>query len=108
MDVFSTLDDLIAALDAPSTGDPVATARVTNALATANKKLSNSYDNVLTVTASVGARMNELEALDATGTKKGLTYAKSLSRTWKIWTTTPAPASLRCAKWRCKPPRRHS
>ncbi|WP_315134878.1 flagellar hook-associated protein FlgL [Achromobacter marplatensis] len=79
MDVFSTLDNLIAALDAPSTGDPVATARLTNALATANKKLSNSYDNVLTVTASVGARMNELEALDATGTKKGLTYAKSLS-----------------------------
>ncbi|KAG0770973.1 hypothetical protein G6F22_016907 [Rhizopus arrhizus] len=79
MDVFSTLDDLIAALDAPSTGDPVATARVTNALATANKKLSNSYDNVLTVTAAVGARMNELEALDAPGTKKGLTYAKSLS-----------------------------
>lgn len=79
MDVFSTLDDLISALDAPSNGDPAATARVTNALATANKKLSNSYDNVLTVTASVGARMNELDALDATGTKKGLTYAKSLS-----------------------------
>ncbi|CAB3630800.1 flagellar hook-associated protein FlgL [Achromobacter pestifer] len=79
MDVFSTLDNLIAALDAPSNGDPAATARVTNALATANKKLSNSYDNVLTVTASVGARMNELDALDATGTKKGLTYSKSLS-----------------------------
>lgn len=79
MDVFSTLDDLISALDAPSSGDPVATAHLNNALATANKKLSNSYDNVLTVTASVGARMNELDALDATGTKKGLTYAKSLS-----------------------------
>ncbi len=79
MDVFSTLDTLISALDAPSSGDPVATAHLGNALATANKKLSNSYDNVLTVTASVGARMNELDALDATGTKKGLTYAKSLS-----------------------------
>lgn len=79
MDVFSTLDNLISALDAPSSGDPAATAHLNNALATANKKLSNSYDNVLTVTASVGARMNELDALDATGTKKGLTYAKSLS-----------------------------
>lgn len=79
MDVFSTLDDLISALDAPSDGDPVAAAHLTNALATANKKLSNSYDNVLTVNASVGARMNELEALDATGTNKGLSYAKSLS-----------------------------
>jgi len=79
MDVFATLDNLIAALDAPSAGDPVATARLNNELATANKKLANIYDNVLTVNASVGARMNELEALDATGTQKGLSYAKSLS-----------------------------
>ncbi|CAB3917012.1 flagellar hook-associated protein FlgL [Achromobacter animicus] len=79
MDVFATLDDLIAALDAPSSGNPVATAHLNNALATANKKLSNTYDNVLTVTASVGARLNELEALDATGTQKGLSYSKSLS-----------------------------
>ncbi len=79
MDVFATLDDVIAALDAPSAGDPVATAKLNNALATANKKLANTYDNVLTVQASVGARMNELDALDATGTQKGLSYSKSLS-----------------------------
>ncbi|WP_313619957.1 flagellar hook-associated protein FlgL [Achromobacter sp.] len=79
MDIFATLDDLISTLDAPSSGDPVATARLNNALATANKKMSNTYDNVLTVTASVGARMNELDALDATGTQKGLSYSKSLS-----------------------------
>jgi len=79
MDVFATLDNLIAALDAPSAGDPVATARLNNALATANKKLASNYDNVLTVNASVGARMNELEALDASGTQKALSYAKSLS-----------------------------
>lgn len=79
MDVFATLDNLISALDVPSSGDPVATAHLNNALATANKKLSSTYDNVLTVTASVGARMNELDALDATGTQKGLTYSKSLS-----------------------------
>ena len=60
--------------------------------ATANKKLSTNYDNVLTVAASVGARMNELEALDATGSQKGLSYTKSLSDR-KTWTTTRAPAS---------------
>ncbi len=79
MDVFATLDNVIAALDAPSAGDPVATAKLKNALATANKKLANTYDNVLTVQASVGARMNELDALNATGTQKGLSYSKSLS-----------------------------
>ncbi|MDH3065068.1 flagellar hook-associated protein FlgL [Achromobacter insolitus] len=79
MDVFATLDNIISALDAPNDGDPVAMARLNNALATANKKFANNYDNVLTVQASVGARMNELDALDATGTQKGLSYAKSLS-----------------------------
>ncbi|MGB3430746.1 flagellar hook-associated protein FlgL [Achromobacter sp.] len=79
MDVFATLDNVIAALDAPNDGDPVAMARLNNALATANKKFANNYDNVLTVQASVGARMNELDALDATGTQKGLSYSKSLS-----------------------------
>lgn len=79
MDVFATLDNVIAALDAPNDGDPVAMARLNNALATTNKKFANNYDNVLTVQASVGARMNELEALDATGTQKGLSYSKSLS-----------------------------
>ncbi|WP_251865718.1 flagellar hook-associated protein FlgL [Achromobacter sp. Marseille-Q4962] len=79
VDLFSTLDNLIETLDSPIAGDEVALARLNNVLATANKKLSTNYDNVLTVAASVGARMNELEALDATGTQKGLSYSKSLS-----------------------------
>ncbi|MCJ9713941.1 flagellar hook-associated protein 3, partial [Bordetella hinzii] len=36
-------------------------------------------DNVLTVRASVGARMNEIDALDATGTQNGLSYTQQLS-----------------------------
>jgi flagellar hook-associated protein 3 FlgL len=79
VDMFNTLDNLIKVLDSPIAGDEVALAKLNNELATANKKLASNYDNVLTVSASVGARMNELEALDATGTKKGLTYSKSLS-----------------------------
>ncbi|AVG38967.1 flagellar hook-associated protein FlgL [Achromobacter insolitus] len=79
VDLFNTLDSLIKVLDSPIAGDEVALAKLTNELATANKKLASNYDNVLTVAASVGARMNELEALDATGTQKGLSYSKSLS-----------------------------
>lgn len=79
MDMFNTLDSLIKVLDSPIAGDEVALAKLNNELATANKKLASNYDNVLTVSASVGARMNELEALDATGTVKGLNYTKSLS-----------------------------
>jgi len=79
VDMFNTLDSLIKVLDSPIAGDEVALAKLNNELATANKKLSSNYDNVLTVAASVGARMNELDALDATGSQKGLTYSKSLS-----------------------------
>jgi flagellar hook-associated protein 3 FlgL len=79
VDMFNTLDSLIKVLDSPIAGDEVAMAKLNNELATANKKLASNYDNVLTVAASVGARMNELEALDATGTQKGLSYSKSLS-----------------------------
>ncbi|RSE76348.1 flagellar hook-associated protein FlgL [Achromobacter denitrificans] len=79
VDMFNTLDSLIKVLDSPIAGDEIALAKLNNELATANKKLASNYDNVLTVAASVGARMNELEALDATGTQKGLTYSKSLS-----------------------------
>ncbi|QVQ28736.1 flagellar hook-associated protein FlgL [Achromobacter deleyi] len=79
VDMFNTLDNLIKVLDSPIAGDEKALARLNNELATANKKLASNYDNVLTVAASVGARLNELDALDATGTQKGLSYSKSLS-----------------------------
>lgn len=79
VDLFSTLDSLVKTLDSPIGGDLVALAKLNNELATANKKLSANYDNVLTIAASVGARMNELDALAAIGTQKGLSYAKSLS-----------------------------
>lgn len=79
VDMFKTLDNLIAALDAPAAGDEVALAKLNNTLSTTNKTLSNIYDNLQTVQASVGARLNELDALDSTGSQRGLSYAKSLS-----------------------------
>lgn len=79
MDMFETLNELIGALKAPSSNNPQATAALVNQLASANKQVSLAYDNILTVRASVGARMNELDALDATGNQKGLSYTKQLS-----------------------------
>jgi flagellar hook-associated protein 3 FlgL len=79
MDVFGTLNSLITALQQPSQGDPVSTAALRNMLATANKKISLNLDNVSTVQASVGARENELDALDSTGDQRSLTQTKTLS-----------------------------
>ncbi|WP_171962956.1 flagellar hook-associated protein FlgL [Bordetella trematum] len=90
MDMFATLNNLISALQAPSGGDPVRSAALSNQLATANKTLTLGLDNVLTVRASVGSRLNEIDALDATGTLNALSYSQQLSKLEDvdIYTTT--------------------
>jgi len=77
--VFNTLSDLITALEAPTEGDPAAMANLANSLSTANRKLNLHLDNVLTVRASVGARMNELDALSDEGSMRNLNYKAQLS-----------------------------
>ena len=76
-DVFATISDAITALRAPVNGaGPAAQAKLLNALSTANRKITNAHDNVLTVRASVGTRLQELEALGSTGDSRAL-YDKS-------------------------------
>lgn len=77
--VFNTMKDLITALETPTEGNPAAAADLSNALATANRKLNLHLDNVLTVRASVGARMNELDALGDEGSMRNLNYKAQLS-----------------------------
>jgi flagellar hook-associated protein 3 FlgL len=79
VNLFQTFDSVIAALNSPVEGDDQAIASLRNVLNTAMQRMATSYDNVLTVRASVGARMNELTALDNTGTQRNLGYAKALS-----------------------------
>jgi len=64
-DVFGALGDVIKALKTPVNG-PASQALVLNALSTANRKLTNAHDNVLTVRSSVGSRLQELDALEVT------------------------------------------
>ncbi len=78
MDVFTAMGDLIASLRAP-VADPAASARLQNALSTANVKLANAYDNVLTVRSAVGSRMAELDALNAGGQRRDLVDRSYLS-----------------------------
>lgn len=79
VDIFAALDSLIAGLNAPTTDDPAAAAAWSNTLSTATNILQNGYDNILTVRAGVGAKMQEVDALDSVGTDKALSYAKQLS-----------------------------
>lgn len=65
-DVFQAMRDLITALRVPAT-DAASMANVRNALGTANAKITNAHDNVLTVRSAVGSRLAELDSLNASG-----------------------------------------
>jgi flagellar hook-associated protein 3 FlgL len=73
-DIFVTLNDLVTLLQAPATP-----AALTTGLATANNNLDLALDNVLTVRASVGSRLQELDALDNAGEDRHIQYSQILS-----------------------------
>ncbi|MGB6006928.1 flagellar hook-associated protein FlgL [Castellaniella sp.] len=77
--IFQTFDNLIAALNDPAQGNAQATAKLRNTLNTGMQQFATNYDNVLTVRASIGARMNELQALDDSGSQRNLGFTKALS-----------------------------
>jgi len=80
LNVFDTLDAIIQALETPNDGDELGQAKVANALASAMQRIDVNYNQVLTVRASVGSRLNEIDAIDANGSSRGLSYANQLSK----------------------------
>jgi len=80
INVFNTLDQVIAALNTPISNDPKAEAQFRNAMATALQLVEENYNTVLTVRSSVGSRMNEIETLNDAGVQQVLSYESELSR----------------------------
>lgn len=74
-DVFSEFQKLITALESGVAGNAFH-----NVLAQSLTHLDASLDNVLRVRASVGARMNEVDALNSVGSDLTVQYAATLSR----------------------------
>ena len=77
--IFNTIEDLIAALETPSSGQPGGT-RLTNSLNTVLQNLSNSMENILTTQASIGARLQEIDALESVGSDQNIQYQQKLSQ----------------------------
>jgi flagellar hook-associated protein 3 FlgL len=75
--VFTTITNLIQTLRAPAEGS-TGRAALANGLSTAGMNMKNTLDNVLTVQASVGARMKELDNLDSTGDDLNIQYQTAL------------------------------
>jgi flagellar hook-associated protein 3 FlgL len=76
--VFTTVTNLIKTLRSPADGSS-GKAALANGLATASSNMQNALDNVLTVQASVGARLKELDYLETTGTDLDTQYQTTLS-----------------------------
>ena len=72
--VFTTISDLINALNAPVVG-----ANLTNSLSHGLNQLDNALNNVLTTRATLGLRLNELDALQTAGEDMGLQLKQTLS-----------------------------
>ena len=77
--VFATLDALRTALQGAGTG-AVENTRLANALNTANSDLQNALDRVLGVTASVGTRLRETDAVITANEDVDLSYESRLSQ----------------------------
>ena len=76
-DVFATIQNLINILNTPLT--PANQAAFTAGIATGLSSMRQGLDNVLTVRASIGSRLHELDQLNISGSDLDLQYSKSLS-----------------------------
>lgn len=98
LNMFDTLDSIIDALKNPMENDPIATAAFQNTLATAMQRLDVNYNNVLTVRSSVGARMNQIDAISSNGAARSLSYSAQLSQLEDVdYYTASAQLQLRTA-----------
>jgi flagellar hook-associated protein 3 FlgL len=75
--VFKTISNLIDTLRAPADGS-TGKAALANGLSMASVNMKNALDNVLTVQASVGSRLKELDNLDSTGDDLNVQYTSTL------------------------------
>ena len=77
-DLFRTMEAAIRVLESPAQ-TPAEKAELRNTLNTSMRDLDNALDNVLTVRASAGAKLNELDVVDAVGSNRMLNYEQTLS-----------------------------
>lgn len=78
-DIFSTLDQMISALESPVAGSATTTAAFQNQLGLISQNLDQAFDKVLGKQTSIGARRSELDALTSVATDLNLQYQTDLS-----------------------------
>ncbi|MDP1558077.1 MAG: flagellar hook-associated protein FlgL [Nitrosomonas sp.] len=74
--IFKTIDDLINTISGTGNGNGI---KLTNGLNTALQNLQNDLDHILTVRASVGARLQEIDTLQGVGEDSAIQIQKNIS-----------------------------
>lgn len=77
-DLFKTIDGALTALRTPS-ADNTTDTQYTDAIDKANRGLSNSLNNVLSVRSELGTQMSELDNLDTLGDNRDVSNSTKLS-----------------------------
>lgn len=78
--IFKTISDMISVLNTPvPSGSASGAAQLAGGLQRGINNLDKALDNVLASQASMGLRLNELDALQSTGDDLGLQYKQTLS-----------------------------
>ncbi len=78
VNLFTTLNNVIAALNSPDDSS-VAAAALTNTLTTASAQVGNTENNILTLRAQVGARQQQLSTLTTDNSTAQLQFSATLS-----------------------------
>lgn len=78
-DLFKTIKDAIDLLELDQEGTAENRAHFRNTINTAMRELDNNLDNALTVRASMGARLNELDVVDAVAGNRMMNYEQTMS-----------------------------
>lgn len=79
-DVFTTLDQMISALESPVSSNPTTRAAFQNQMTLVSDNLDRALDHVLTRQTSIGARRIELDALTNVASDLDLQYQNDLSK----------------------------
>lgn len=77
--IFDTVKNLITALETPASGQPGGT-RLVNSLNSVLHGLDNGLEHILTKQSSIGARLQEIDALEGVGSEQNIQYEQLLSQ----------------------------
>ncbi len=77
--VFTTLSNLITSLESNATGTPAGAAKFATDMGSALTNIDQASQNILTVRASVGSRLNEITALGSSNSTTNLQLSQTLS-----------------------------